>query len=95
MSDISDALTLIESLLNDSRITPTGNGNLESKPYTAVPTSGQKWWAAVILGFVYALMSSPAAQEIVLTVTHSTEVTARSIVLNTALYIIVMRIILW
>lgn len=65
-------LSIQDTLLNDSRITPTGNGNPMGKPYCTQPTSGQKWWAAVLLGFLFALISSPAAYNITSQVTSST-----------------------
>lgn len=70
--DLSQSpLNVTDSLLNDSRITPTGNGNPNNKPYCTQPTSGQKWWAAVLLGFVFALISSPAAYYVTSKVTTS------------------------
>ena len=66
-----NSLSFQETFLNDSRITPTGNGNLSSKPYCTQPTSGQKWWAAVLLGFIFALISSPAAYYVSSKVTTS------------------------
>lgn len=66
------SLSIQDSLLNDSRITPTGNGNPMGNPYCTQPTSGQKWWAAVLLGFLFALISSPPAYNITSQVTSST-----------------------
>ena len=71
-NNVTDTISMQDALLNDSRITPGGNGNLESKPYCTQPTSGQKWWAAVLLGFVFALVSSPAAYSITSAITTST-----------------------
>jgi hypothetical protein len=65
-------LSIQDSLLNDSRITPVGNGNPESKPYCTQPTGGQKWWAAVLLGFIFALISSPAAYSVTNKIATST-----------------------
>ena len=71
-SDIKDIISIQDALLNDSRITPGGNGNPESKPYCTQPTSGQKWWAAVLLGFIFALISSPAAYSVTNKISTST-----------------------
>jgi len=97
-------LNIQESLLNDSRITPAGNGDPNSKPYCTQPTSGQKWWAAVLLGFIFALVSSPVAYQI--TSKISTSVGGISLIdgngpkflgllIHTIIFIIIIRIILW
>ena len=98
------SLNMPEAILNDSRITPSGNGNLDSKPYTTQPTGGQKWWAAVILGFVFALLSSPPAYSITSKVTtkmaNATTIDGNGPNLlglwtHTILFIIIVRFILW
>ena len=110
-SEISDQEPTIQDiLLNDSRITPTGNGNSMSKPYCTQPTSGQKWWAAVLLGFLFALISSPAAYHITSTLTKNTvgfsltdnknfhpvnRQNLPGLLIHTIIFIIIMRIILW
>jgi hypothetical protein len=103
-------ISLQESILNDSRITPTGNGSPNSKPYCSricdatQPTSGQKWWAAVLLGFLFALISSPAAYYITSKVSTSlggaplidgTGPTFIGLLIHTIIFIIIIRIILW
>lgn len=97
-------LNIQESLLNDSRITPSGNGNATSKPYCTQPTSGQKWWAAVLLGFVFALISSPAAYYVTSQVTTSLGGISLidgkgpnfvGLLIHTLIFIIIVRIILW
>ena len=98
------SLTMPELLLNNSRITPTGNGNPQSKPFCNEPTSGQKWWAAVLLGFVFAIISSPAAYYITSSVTLALGgipltlgpgPTVPGLILHTILYILIVRLILW
>ena len=102
--DTIPPLTITESLLNDSRITPTGNGSEESKPYCTQPTGGQKWWAAVILGFIFALISCPPAYYLTSQVTTKiadvdTMVgkgpTFIGLVIHTIIFILIIRIILW
>jgi hypothetical protein len=97
-------LSLQESLLNNSRITPTGNGDPDSKPYCTEPTSGQKWWAAVLLGLIFALISSPAAYYITSTVTTSlggiplmygAGPNFAGLVIHTLIFIVIVRVILW
>jgi hypothetical protein len=96
---LASALSFIDSLLNNSRITPTGNGNLSGKPFCTQPTGGQKWWAAVILGFIFALISSPTAYNITSSVgiktTEGKGPTLSGLLVHTIIFIIVMRIILW
>lgn len=60
------SLTLQENLLNDSRFSPSGNGSRPDGGDTTntvivntQPTSAQKWWAAILFGFIFALISSP------------------------------------
>lgn len=97
-------LSIQESLLNDSRITPTGNGNPNSKPYCTQPTSGQKWWAAVLLGFLFAIISSPAAYYVTSNITTSLGGVSLmdgsgpnfvGLLIHTLIFIIIVRIILW
>jgi hypothetical protein len=85
-------------------MTPTGNGNPASKPYSTQPTGGHKWWAAVILGFVFALLSSPPAYNLTSKVTNivsgvntmeGTGPNVRGLILHTILFILIIRIILW
>jgi hypothetical protein len=99
-----EPLTIQESLLNDSRITPSGNGNLSSKPYCTQPTGGQKWWAAVILGFIFALISSYPAYYLTSEITtavagvptiNGTGPTFLGLVIHTIVFILIIRIILW
>lgn len=102
-----DEPSIQDALLNDSRITPTGNGNQSSKPYCTQPTSGQKWWASVLLGFIFALISSPAAYNITSLITKNTIglssenfqsfylPTLLGLIIHTIIFIIVVRIILW
>ena len=97
-------LNIQESILNDSRITPTGNGNPTSKPFCTQPTSGQKWWAAVILGFIFAIISSPASYYVSSKITSSIAnintidgngPNFLGLVIHTIIFILIIRIILW
>jgi hypothetical protein len=97
-------LTMQDLLLNDSRITPTGNGNADTASNTTQPTSGQKWWAAVLLAFVAAIIYSPAAYAITSTVTTSLGgiplaygpgANLAGLVVHTLILIIIFRLILW
>ena len=98
-------ITIPELLLNSSRITPVGNGNVNSNiTDTNQPTSGQKWWAAVILGFIFALLSSPVAYQITsnlispidgLKLIYGPGPTLLGLTLHTILFILAVRIILW
>ena len=101
---VETPLSVQDTLLNDSRITPTGNGNPASKPYCTQPTSGHKWWAAILLGFIFALVSSPAAYYISSKVTTSLGGISTmegpgpnfvGLLIHTLIFIIIIRIILW
>jgi len=52
--NIFNELTIQGSILNDSSIIPAIS-------YCTQPTSNQKLWAAFLLGFIFAIMSSPIA----------------------------------
>jgi hypothetical protein len=102
--DTPSDLTIQESLLNDSRITPDGNGHRPSSLSSTQPTSGQKWWAAVLLGFIFAIISSPAAYYTTSTITTSlggislTEGQGPNfagLLIHTIVFIIIVRLILW
>jgi hypothetical protein len=92
-----------ELLLNYSRIAPNGNGNPHLQITMEPPTDGQKLWAAVILGFVFALLSSPLAQK--LTSQALVTVGCKSLgangaqipnlLIRTVLFILVVRVLLW
>lgn len=97
-------LSFQEELLNDSRITPTGNGSPVNKQTSTQPTSGQKWWAAVILGFVFALVSSPTAYHVSSQVSVAAGGSAliegngpylSGLLVQTIIFIIIVRLILW
>ena len=94
-----------DKILNDSRITPNGNGNPDAPMSCSPPTSGQKWWASVVLGFIFALVSSPAAYYATSTVTTSlgglslmqSSITPSlvGLLIHTLIFILIIRIILW
>jgi hypothetical protein len=50
----------IDKLVQDSRLAPSGDGHAGSSPQCTSPTSGQKWWLAILLGIVFALFVNPA-----------------------------------
>lgn len=99
---------LHEKLLIDSRISPIGSGVIEDKPNCTVPTSGQKWWAAIILGVLFALISSPPAYAITskisttlggmplytFTDTYPGQ-TLLALFIHTLIFILIVRILLW
>lgn len=90
----------IDNLLNDSRISPMGNG---SSANDSTVTGGQKWWAAVLIGFIFALISSPAFYNITsnlvspigIKLTDGPGPTLTGLILHTIIFTIVIRIILW
>ncbi len=101
-------LSFADSILNDSRLTPTGNGNISCRPYCTQPTSGQKWWTAVLLGFIFALISSRAFYSITTSVTSNFGIytndvidnrivghTPIGLIIHTIIFILIIRILLW
>ena len=96
-------LKMQEILLNESRISSVGNGSnsqgSDTILYTSKPTVGQKWWASIILGFIFALMSSPLAYSITakikLSRTPSPKTDIYSLTIHTIIFILIIRIILW
>lgn len=58
-SEDSDNLKIQDALVNDSRFTHAGNGSPDICKQNP-PTSGNKWWASFLAGFVFAIISSPA-----------------------------------
>lgn len=101
---VVDEPTIQESILNDSRISSVGNGNESQKPFCTQPTGGQKWWAAVVLGLLFMLVSSPVAYQISTMVANSTigfktivgqGPTLSGLAIHTIVFILIIRIILW
>ena len=114
MVDIDNSSELIESLLIESRITPIGNGSNENNEDDVTlandtvtgsqVTSGQKWWAAVLLGFIFFLISSPVAYNITSQVTlntigvplmYGTGPTLAGLLIHTVIFVLIVRVILW
>lgn len=96
--------TIIEGILNDSRLTPTGNGNADADFVCVQPSSGQKWWASFILGFLFAIISSSAAYFVTSKITTSLGglplmygpgPSFVGLLVHTIIFIIIIRIILW
>ena len=101
---IDTELSMQDFLLNDSRITPSGNGNISIKTTCTQPTNGQKWWAAVILGLLFAIVSSPPAYIITSSITKNTFGISLmegpgpnfwGLLIHTLLFILIIRFILW
>lgn len=100
---MSDPLTFQESILNDSRISSAGNGNSSQGPVCTQPTGGHKWWVAVLLGLVFALISSPVAYQATTMITDQIGFktmigkgpTVSGLLIHTIIFTLVIRIILW
>lgn len=67
-------------------------------------SSGQKWWAAIILGFIFAIISSPPAYLLTSRVvtgaggsqmTRGQGPTIPGLILHTVIFIIIVRLIMW
>lgn len=101
--------TIRDRILRDSRLSQSHNGSEQARqtvsqsptPYEA--TSGQKLWAAIILGFVFAIISSPVLYY--MTSRASTSLggmplanggpNAAGLLLHTVIFIAVVWIIMW
>lgn len=101
-------LSLPTNILNDSRLTPVGNGNhtgpSSSPPICKQPTSGEKWWASILLGFLFAIISCSASYLGTTKILSSlggvktingTGPTLIGLIIHTIIFIIIVRIILW
>jgi len=67
-------------------------------------TSGQKWWAAIVLGLIFAIISSPPLYLVTTTLTEKAGGTSLSgrngptipgLILHTVIFILIIRLILW
>lgn len=76
----------------------------ENTYFCVPPTNGQKWWAALLLGFVFAIVSSPAAYYATSYVTTSLGGISLTVgpgpnlvglLIHTLIFILIVRIILW
>ena len=107
-SPLLPVASMNESLLTDSRLSPFGSGNLEDKPICTAPTSGQKWWAAIVLGLVFAIVSSPPAYAVTSAITTAvggmslytfTDTypgqTILALIIHTIIFILIVRLLLW
>jgi hypothetical protein len=98
-------LTIQDSLLNDSRLSPGGNGSTTNRQVlTQPPTNGQKWWAAVIFGFIFGIISSPAAYYATSKITSKIGNTTTmegpgpnfiGLLLHSIIFILIIRLVLW
>lgn len=85
-----------DRLLIDSIISPTGT----SDP----PTSEQKWWAAIVIGFIFAIISSPLAYYATskltttlggLPLTDGPGPTLVGLLVHTIIFVLIIRLIMW
>jgi hypothetical protein len=90
----------IDTLLNESRLSQVNNSDGTTETFA---TSGQKWWAAIILGFVFAFVSSIFFYSITNGIATSLGglptmcggPTLIGLILHTVIFILVVRLILW
>jgi hypothetical protein len=97
-------ISIQDYLLIDSRFTPSGNGNINGVKDLTQPTNGQKWWASVLLGLVFAIISSPPAYSIISSISKNTlgikleppsNINFNELLIQTLLFIVIVRFILW
>lgn len=95
-----------EKLLNDSRITPVGNGDIDRPINDAKPTNTHKWWAAILLGIIFFMLAIPYSYYLTnyisvmtgtnaLATEHAGSPTVLGVLVHMVLFIVIVRIILW
>ena len=91
------------NIIRTSRLSPVGNGTPPPNDVNT-PTSGQKWWFAVMIGLLFAIISSPIAYSITnyvttmlggKSLTRPSGVNIIGLTLHTIFFIIILRLILW
>jgi hypothetical protein len=97
--------TLSENIMQGSRLTQCGNGSTpHSDGACGPPTSGQKWWAAVLLGLIFLVLSSPSfytlSNGLARTIGGPFTLGERGptlwgLLVHTLLFVLVVRLILW
>lgn len=88
-----DELTMSEDLMADSRFSQTSTGGSSNPPLR--PTNGQKWWASVLLGLLFFIISSPSAYDITGLGCGKVETPLLGLIIHTIIFILIVRIILW
>lgn len=93
-----------EELLKNSRLTPVSNGDPDCPCIDAAPTSAHKWWASIMLGIIFLLLSNPLTVGTFDKFAHMKwnykqkkidKSTFVSCLIRTLLFIIIVRVILW
>lgn len=102
-------LDKIEPTLQDSLLSQLHNGGEEWKKNKSIPnylhaTNGQKWWMAVIIGFIFFILASPSSFKIsnkmfkILYLPKSYSngaITLFGLFVHMLFFIIIIRLILW
>lgn len=97
----NNTIGIQDQLLSDNIIEPMNNGSDDNN---MVPTSAQKWWASIVIGFIFGIISSPGAYYISSMITTSLggiELTNGrgpnivGLLIHTIIFILIVRIILW
>jgi hypothetical protein len=96
---------LPELLLDGSRFSQSKNGAQNGPCSNAAfiqPTSGQKWWAAILLGLIFFILSSRVAYGLTNSLTSKIGVPHMrdgppfiDLLIHTVLFILIVRLILW
>ncbi len=94
----------IDKLVQDSRLAPSGDGNSSSLPYCSAPSSGQKWWLAILLGIVFALIVNPVSCFVTnyiatglgsIPLLEGCGLTLAGLLVHTVIFVLCIRLILW
>lgn len=103
-TNITDTLNIIEPLQESPIINEITRFDNNIIPYLHNYTNEEKWWIAIFLGFIFAIVSSPAAYYITSKVTTSLggvslnnglEPNFVGLLIHTLIFIIIIRIIMW
>lgn len=86
-----------DRIINDSKITPSGNGNLERNMSCVAPTYSQKWWVAVMMGMLFFILSSPVIYSGYNKVfkREKVKISLGVLLINSLLFTMIVRFLLW
>jgi len=88
----------IDKLLSHSRFSQMNDGSGETTVPEVPPTSGQKWWASILFGIIFGILSSPSAYNVTGAILGYPCVMNFNFslwILHVIIFILVIRLILW
>ncbi len=86
----------LESIIINSKISPTGNGVFDpNNPNIEPPTSGQKTWVAILIGMIFLVISSPIVDILLGNQIKIKPKVFLALLLKTLIFTIIIRMIIW